>query len=109
MDRIPQLARVLAAMRRPETVERLLRELLTPSEAQRLSLRWEIVRMLSEGQSQRAIAHSLGVSLCKITRGSRELKRKGSMVKRVFERSFKPPQSASKTTSYANQSPPERR
>lgn len=85
MDRIADIAKVLAEMREAGKVERLLRELLTESEAEKLSLRWEIVRFLSEGQSQRTIAHRLGVSLCKITRGARELKKKGSALKRAFE------------------------
>lgn len=85
VDRIAHIARVLATMREPKTVERLLRELLTESEADKLSLRWDIVRFLSEGKSQRTIAQKLGVSLCKITRGARELKRGGSILKRVFD------------------------
>ncbi len=84
MDRIADIAAVLARMREPRSVERLLRELLTASEAEKLSLRWDIVRFLSEGESQRAIAQKLGVSLCKITRGARELRRGESTLKRVF-------------------------
>jgi TrpR family trp operon transcriptional repressor len=85
MDRIADIARVLAGIREPGTVERLLRELLTQSEAEKLSLRWDIVRFLSQGKSQRMVAQQLGVSLCKITRGARELKRKGSALKEVFK------------------------
>jgi TrpR family transcriptional regulator, trp operon repressor len=85
VDRIPDIARALMEMRQVAAVENLLRELLTESEVKKLSLRWDIVRCLSEGKSQRTIAHRLGVSLCKITRGARELKKKGSALKRVFE------------------------
>ncbi|MHC1769951.1 MAG: Trp family transcriptional regulator [Verrucomicrobiia bacterium] len=85
MGRITDIARVLAEMRDPKAVERLLRELLTKTEEERLSLRWDIVRLLSEGKSQRKIAQELGVSLCKITRGARQLKKGGSILKRVFE------------------------
>ena len=84
MDRIADIARVLAQMREAGTVERFLRELLTKSEAEKLSLRWDIVRFLSEGKSQRTIARQLGVSLCKITRGARELKKKGISVEKSF-------------------------
>jgi TrpR family trp operon transcriptional repressor len=86
VDRLIDIARVLAAMREPETVERVLRALLTESEMKKLSLRWDIVRFLSEGQSQRAVAHRLGVSLCKVTRGARELKKRRSALRRVFSR-----------------------
>ena len=87
VDRLADIARVLAEMREPKSVERLLRELLTRSEAEKLSLRWDIVRYLSEGRSQRTIARRLGVSLCKITRGARELKKRGSVLKQVVARS----------------------
>ncbi len=50
-----------------------LRDLLTPVEYRDTALRWRIVRLLHEGVPQRDIAESLGVSLSKITRGSREL------------------------------------
>ena len=85
MDRIAHIARVLADMREPEAVERLLRALLTESEAEKLSLRWDIVRCLFAGESQRRIAQKLGVSLCKITRGARELKKGGATLHRVFD------------------------
>lgn len=50
-----------------------LRDLLTPAEYRDTALRWRIIKMLSQGVPQRDIAESLGVSLSKITRGSREL------------------------------------
>lgn len=90
MDRIPDIARVVAQLREPRAVEHLLRELLTESEAQKLSLRWDIVRLLSEGKSQRATARRLGVSLCKITRGARELKKGRSVLKLVFQKQSSP-------------------
>jgi len=94
VDRIGDIAQVLARMREARKVEHLLRELLTESEAEKLSLRWDIVRFLSEGKSQRAIAHQLGVSLCNITRGARQLKRRGSAVRRVFQQRSSPARSA---------------
>jgi len=36
--------------------------------------------------AQRKIAEELGLSLCKITRGSRELKKEGSAFKALLER-----------------------
>ena len=90
MDRIADIARAFAKVREAATIERLLRELLTQSEAERLSLRWDIVRFLSEGKSQRLVAHQLGVSLCKITRGARELKNKNSALRKVFDQRSTP-------------------
>lgn len=48
--------------------------ILTPRERKAIGLRWRLVTMLAEGMTQRAIANRLGISLCKITRGARELK-----------------------------------
>lgn len=48
--------------------------LLTPPEREKIALRWKLVCMLEQGNTQRAIASELGISLCKITRGSHELK-----------------------------------
>lgn len=50
-----------------------LRDLLTPMEYRDTALRWRIITMLASHTPQRDIAKSLGVSLSKITRGSREL------------------------------------
>ena len=42
-------------------------------------------QLLDEGVTQRAIAERLGVSLCKITRGSRFLKDPESVVRKILE------------------------
>jgi TrpR family trp operon transcriptional repressor len=105
MDRLADIARVLAKLTDPKAVERLLRELLTPSEIKKLSLRWDIVRLLAEGRSQRAIARRLGVSLCKITRGARELKKRGSLLRKVFDSQSAPSaQPATKGKAHAYES-----
>jgi len=71
---LKELARILARLRDARHVYDMLYALLTPGERETLALRWRLVRMLEEGVSQRGIASALGISLCKITRGSRELK-----------------------------------
>jgi len=73
-ESLEELARVLAALGDPREVHDTLHALLTPREREKLALRWQLVRLLDRGMPQRAIAQALGVSLCKITRGSRELK-----------------------------------
>jgi TrpR family trp operon transcriptional repressor len=78
MDRIPELASVLARMTDAELIAKFLCAMFTPSELRDLSGRWEVVKRLRCGRSQRSIAHDLGMSLCKITRGSRELKKPDS-------------------------------
>ena len=84
-DSLAELAGIFHQVQDPALVERFLRELLTPSEVEGISSRWELVKRLSRGQSQRGIAAELGLSLCKITRGSRELKRPDSALRAMLE------------------------
>lgn len=74
-EALKELADVLADTREPSAMRDLLKALLTPQERARLALRWRLVCLLASGVHQRTIARKLGISLCKITRGSRELKR----------------------------------
>ena len=85
LDHLGQRARLLHQLPDPELAERFLRELLTPSEIEGISFRWELVKRLDRGQSQRAIAAELGLSLCKITRGSRMLKQPDSALRAVLD------------------------
>jgi len=85
LDRLAELASLIHHAPDPGTVEALLREILTPSEIEGISFRWELLKRLDQGQSQRAIAAELGLSLCKITRGSRILKKPDSALRRVLE------------------------
>ena len=71
-------------------MEDVLSGLLTPTERHKIALRWQILQLLQQGMSQRAIARKLGISLCNITRGSRELKEGGeglrAMVRKAASR-----------------------
>ena len=75
-----ELARLLAAVRDPRDMERLFDDLLTRAELRDLILRWRLLKMLDAGVPQREIAETLGISLCKITRGSRVLKQPEAVV-----------------------------
>lgn len=79
------LASVMAKLRAPNDIHGLFFDLLTPTERQALALRWLICQRLVEGVPQRAIAQEFRVSLCKITRGSSELRRDGSVARRILE------------------------
>ena len=48
-------------------------DLLTPSEYKDLAVRWQIVKLLHQGYSQRQISKKLKVSISMVTRGSREM------------------------------------
>ncbi len=70
-----ELSRALARAEDPELIKGFLESLLTENEITDISSRWTLVRLLDHGMSQRTISRELGLSLCKITRGSRELKK----------------------------------
>ncbi|MDR0411485.1 MAG: trp operon repressor [Treponema sp.] len=75
---IVELAQVLAKAQDAELIMSFLKELLTPSEIADVAVRWALVKELKDKRTHREIAKDLGVSLCKITRGSRELKKPDS-------------------------------
>jgi len=83
---LKELSVILAGMDDASLLEKLLEEMLTPSEIDALVLRWELLKMLNDGIPQREISKALGVSLCKITRGSRELKKEDSVIKEILKR-----------------------
>ncbi len=79
-EALEELAAVFASVRVPEAMARLFGDMLTQAELHDLILRWRLLKMLDAGVSQRQIAETLGISLCKITRGSRVLKQQDSVI-----------------------------
>ena len=75
MDKIKEITRALGRFPDDTLREKFWREMLTKKEISAISSRWELVKRLLRGDSQRKIARELHLSLCKITRGARELKR----------------------------------
>ena len=69
-------------------MEVLFREIFTPSEIDTLTLRWQLLKDLYEGKTQRKIAADHKISLCKITRGSKLLKAEDSYLKKVLDRFY---------------------
>ena len=63
-----------------------LDEIFTKPERRDFALRWRLMEMPHAGISQRAISAQLGVSLCKITRGSKIVKDPGSITRRLLDR-----------------------
>jgi TrpR family trp operon transcriptional repressor len=80
-----RLAGIFCSIEDPRTMKRFMREVFTPSEIEDISKRWKVMEMLESGHSQRNIASKLGVSLCKITRGSKVLRTAGSVSKRILD------------------------
>ncbi len=83
-----ELVDVFARTTDRKEMEVLFREIFTPSEIDTLTLRWQLLKDLYEGKTQRKIAAEHKISLCKITRGSKLLKAKGSYLKKVLDRLY---------------------
>ena len=86
MDTLNEIASTLAGIDDAKELQSFLTGILTPKEIHDISSRWELVKRLDQGQSQRAVARDLGLSLCKITRGAKELKKKNSAIKKAIDR-----------------------
>ena len=84
-ENLKELSLTLSKVKDSVLIEEFLRCLLTPAEIADIAGRWALVKALREKKSQREIAKDLGVSLCKITRGSRELKKDNSAFARILE------------------------
>lgn len=84
-ENLSGLSETLAKIDDTELIESFLQCLLTPAETADIAARWALVKALKEKKTQREIAQDLGLSLCKITRGSRELKKPNSAFQRVLD------------------------
>ncbi|MBN1499206.1 MAG: transcriptional regulator [Spirochaetes bacterium] len=85
MDRhFDHMAETFASETDVARMKKLFSEIFTESEIHDFSLRWGLLEKLSQGMSQREIASTLGISLCKITRGSKFLKNKNSELYKIF-------------------------
>ncbi len=84
-----ELIQIISGISDESEIEELLSELLTIQELKNVAMRWQILKELYLGESQRAIAARHGISLCKITRGSKILKKKnsitGNLIKTIYE------------------------
>ena len=69
-----ELVQLFVSIGNADDVAQLLEDILTPQEIESLAERWQIVKELAAGNSQREVAAKLNVSISKVTRGSRVLK-----------------------------------
>ena len=86
---IKELSKIINKFKTSEEVYNFLLELLTESEVETLSKRWRILKGLASDQTQREISKNLQVSLCKVTRGSKILKNKNSVISKYFSKENK--------------------
>ena len=81
-----EIARVFSSIDDVRTMRRFFEEIFTAAEMRDMALRWQLMKLLRKGIPQREIASDLGVSLCKITRGSKVLKNPRSVSNKLLDR-----------------------
>ena len=81
-----KLARIFASIRDEREMRIFLEGILTPSELEEVICRWRLMLHLLAGEPQREISQELGVSLGKISRGSRLLKYGPDEFRKLLER-----------------------
>ncbi len=67
-----------------ELMEELFYEIFTSKELGDFTMRWQLLKELHKGKTQRSIAKQHKISLCKITRGSKILKKENSVIKTIL-------------------------
>jgi TrpR family transcriptional regulator, trp operon repressor len=80
-----EMCDLLAGTNDPLFIYDFLVCLFTPAERRDFANRWLLVKEMDKGRTQREIAHMFGMSLCKITRGSKELNKTGSAFRRMLD------------------------
>ena len=81
---IEEITNFILKLNSKEEAQAFLKEMLSEAEMSALSKRWRILSMLAEGRTQRHIVKELKVSLSKVTRGSKLLKDKNSVITKHF-------------------------
>lgn len=84
-DNLNEIIRIFAKENDFESMKKLFEELFTPKELISISKRWNLMKEIYRGNTQRQIAKDMEISLCKITRGSKILKDPDSIFKKLLE------------------------
>ena len=80
-----ELCDIIFSVKDKSLLKDFLNCLFTPSERFDFAQRWLIVKELKAGTPQREIAKKYNMSLCKITRGSKELQKENSAFGKIAD------------------------
>ena len=83
-DSIKELSGLLAKIDDEAFIYDFLQCLLSKPELKAIASRWLIVKEIDNGTTQREIAKKFSMSLCKITRGSKELNKPDSAFRKML-------------------------
>lgn len=78
------LMKVFSEIENEDDMKALFQDIFTEAEIKDFTIRWKLMNDLIEGKAQRKIASDLKISLCRITRGSKMLKKKDGYVSRLL-------------------------
>ncbi len=84
-EALSELFGILALNNDAKSIADFFSCLFTPSELQDFATRWLLVKEIDKGTTQREIAQKYHISLCKITRGSKELKKNESAFRKILD------------------------
>ena len=82
---IKELCHILSEIKDENLIYDLFGCLFTKPELKDFSKRWSLVKELDAGTTQREIAKKYNMSLCNITRGSKELKKENSAFRKILD------------------------
>lgn len=85
VDAIQEICHLLTKINDEKLIYDFFGCLFTATELSALSNRWHLVKELDAGTTQREIAKKYGMSLCNITRGSKEMKKEDSAFRKVLD------------------------
>jgi len=69
-----ELYSLFTRLRTVEEVELFFQDMMTQHERETLAERWQIIKRLHAGMPQRKVKEELGISIERVTRGSKTLK-----------------------------------
>lgn len=76
-----ELIRLFTEVSSTDDMKALFEDMFTDAEIKDFTIRWKLMNDLYEHVPQRTIARNLKISLCRITRGSKMLKKKNGYIK----------------------------
>lgn len=88
MTDFDDLIKLFCETKDSDKMKKLFDEMFTEREQKDFILRWDLMKDLYQGIPQREIAAKHKISLCKITRGSKILKKEDSYVKKILSDRF---------------------
>ena len=88
MTDFDDLIKLFCETKDSDKMKKLFDEMFTEREQKDFILRWDLMKDLYQGIPQREIAAKHKISLCKITRGSKILKKDDSYLKKILSNRF---------------------